>query len=268
MSRIRDTFAELERLDRGGFIPFITAGDPDRQTTVEIAVKLADLGADLIELGVPFSDPIADGPTIQRSSIRSLRNGTSFVDVLEMAAEIRVRTDIPIVLFTYYNPLLRFGVEKLCGYNDLIDGVLITDVIEDEAHAISQVLFESGIELISLVAPTTSESRLEDICAHARGFIYAVARSGVTGARSESAEQAEALVNRIRKHTPLPVAVGFGISTAEQITDVWRYADAVVVGSAIVAEIEKVEDPGEVPDRVATFVERLLPPFANRGTEF
>ena len=262
MSRIGKTFSQLKVSGRKGFIPFITAGDPDMANSVEIAVTLAELGADIIELGVPFSDPMADGPTIQRSSMRALQQDVDLAAVLEIASEIKARTDVPIVLFTYYNPLLQFGIEKLCRYSAVIDGLLLTDVIENEAKVISDKLCENGIDLISLVAPTTTDARLETICENARGFIYAVSRAGVTGARNDTAEQAENLVARIRRFTKLPIVVGFGISTADQIADVWRYADAAVVGSAIVAEIEKSGLDGRASERVREFVGRLLPKFA------
>jgi tryptophan synthase alpha chain len=265
MSRISETFTDLKRSGGKGFIPFITAGDPDKQTSAEIAISLAEQGLDIIELGVPFSDPMADGPIIQRSSMRALEGGMDFAGVLEIASEIRARSNAPIVLFTYFNPLLKFGLDDLCRHSSVIDGVLLTDVIEDEARIISDRLFDSGIDLISLVAPTTTDRRLAAICSAARGFIYAVSRAGVTGARTETSDQAEVLVKRIRQFTDLPVAVGFGISTADQILDVWRYADAAVVGSAIVAEIESAA--ADVPRRVRDFVDALLPKFAKTGGE-
>ncbi len=267
MSRIAEKFAEMRSLGRKGFIPFITAGDPDLATSFEIALKLAEHGADVIELGVPFSDPMADGPTIQRSSARALERGTTFTDVVALAARIRERTDVPLVLFTYYNPFLRFGIEEFCQSGPGIDGVLLTDVIEMEAGSISNRLSQNDIDLISLVAPTTSDQRLENICRNARGFIYAVSRAGVTGVQSETSSQAEILVNRVRQFTDLPVAVGFGISTAEQIGEVWRYADAAVVGSAIVAEIERTGREGDCVGRIEAFVRQLLPQFAKTGSE-
>ena len=267
MSRLAQKFTELKTRGGRGFIPFITAGDPDLRTSTEIAITLAELGADVLELGVPFSDPMADGPTIQRSSMRALERGTDLGGVLEIASQIRSNTEMPLVLFTYYNPLLRFGVDELCRHSNAIDGVLLTDVIWDEARDIAARLAKSGIDLISLIAPTTSDKRLESICANARGFIYAVSRAGVTGARPDTAHQAESLVQRIREFTDLPIAVGFGISTAEQIADVWRYADAAVIGSAIVAEIEKVGASGNAPQAVETLVKRLLPQVAKTGSE-
>ncbi len=267
MTRIAETFAEMKLEGRRGFIPFVTAGDPDLETSLEIVLALADLGADIIELGVPFSDPMADGPTIQRSSARAIAGGTSFHDVLELSVRLREQTDIPLVLFTYFNPILRFGVEEFCRSDSGIDGVLLTDVIEDEADVISHQLADHGIDIISLVAPTTTDQRLENICAGARGFIYAVSRAGVTGAQQETSSEAEALVARVRQFTELPIAVGFGISTVEQVADVWRYADAAVVGSAIVSEIEHAIDARDAVRRVEEFVGRLLPQFAKTSGE-
>ena len=253
----------------GSFIPFITAGDPDMDTSLSILRKLADLGSDVIELGVPFSDPMADGPTIQRSSERSLAGGTTLKSVLALAKEFRKHSEVPVVLFSYFNPILRFGLAEFVkdAADSGVDGVLLTDVIEAEAAEISQRFAESGIDLISLVAPTTSDERLGAICSNARGFVYAVSRAGVTGARSDTSQTAEDLVVRVKRYTDLPVAVGFGISTAKQIVDVWRYADAAVVGSAIVAEIERADSAENAVDRVHRFVSGLLPQFAKGGTQ-
>ncbi|MEQ1642372.1 MAG: tryptophan synthase subunit alpha [Pyrinomonadaceae bacterium] len=267
MSNITQTFNELRSADQKGFIPFVTAGDPDLATSLSIILKLAELGADVIELGVPFSDPMADGPTIQRSSQRALDGGTTLRNVIDLAAEFRSRSDVPMVLFSYLNPILRFGVERFgeAARKAGIDGVLFTDVIEDEAAGLSATFARYDIDLISLIAPTTTDERLESICSNARGFIYAVSRAGVTGARESTSDAAEILVSRARKFTDLPLAVGFGISTREQIEDVWRYADAAIVGSAIVAEIE--EQPENAVAAVDSFVSTLLPPFANGGLE-
>ncbi len=269
MSKIQDTFTRLSHEGRNGFIPFVTAGDPDLDTSLSIILKLAELGADIIELGVPFSDPMADGPTIQRSSERALKNGTTLRNVIDLATEFRKKSDVPIVLFSYFNPILRFGVIEFenAASEAGIDGVLFTDVIEDEAAAISLRLAAKNIDLISLVAPTTTNDRLRTICEAARGFIYAVSRAGVTGAREETSSTAELLVKTARQFTDLPIAVGFGISTANQILDVWQYADAAVVGSAIVSEVEKAESPGEAVANVDRFVRQLLPQFAKSGGE-
>ena len=260
MSAIESTFAKLRTDGREGFIPFVTAGDPDLETSLAIILKLAELGSTVIELGVPFSDPMADGPMIQRSSQRSLARGTTLVDVLELAGEFRKRSDVPVVLFSYFNPIMRFGIENFANAaaGSGIDGVLFTDVIEDEAEHISGILAVRDIDLIPLIARTTTDERLAKICANARGFLYAVSRAGVTGASDESSTDAEALVTRARRHTNLPIAVGFGISTREQIADVTRYADAAVVGSAIVAEIERASSSVNTVDRVDRFVSEML----------
>lgn len=260
MSRITDTLIEAKN-GGGGFIPFVTAGDPDLATSLSIVLKLAELGADVIELGVPFSDPMADGPTIQRSSQRALDKGTNLAKVFHLASMFRRRSDVPIVLFSYFNPILRFGIDDFIksSVHAGIDGVLLTDVIEAEAAAISAKFATSDIDLISLIAPTTTNERLKAICEHARGFLYAVSRAGVTGAQESTSDAAEKLVKRARQFTDLPVAVGFGLSTAKQVADVWRYADAAVVGSAIVSVIEKGGDPVA---EVEKFVRQLLPQFA------
>lgn len=259
MSRISKKFEALRSAGQKGFIPFVTAGDPDLATSLEIVLKLADLGADVIELGVPFSDPMADGPTIQRSSERSLANGTTLKDVLELARLFRAKSDVPLVLFSYFNPIHRFGLVEFApeAADSGIDGVLLTDVIEQEAAKTGDALAENSIDLISLIAPTTSDDRLHEICSRARGFIYAVSRAGVTGARDSTSSAAKQLVDRARKLTDLPIAVGFGISTSEQIEEVWQYADAAVVGSAIVSVIEKNAD--DSVSAVESFFSRLVP---------
>ncbi|MFM9904232.1 MAG: tryptophan synthase subunit alpha [Pyrinomonadaceae bacterium] len=269
MSRISTKFRELEESRRKGFIPFVTAGDPDLTTSLSIILTLAELGADIIELGVPFSDPMADGPTIQRSSERALKNGTTLRNVIDLAAEFRKKSDVPIVLFSYFNPVLQYGLDGFGNdaSNAGIDGLLLTDVIEDEAARISKRLAAKNIDLISLIAPTTSDERLKAICTCARGFLYAVSRAGVTGAQESTSDAAEKLVSRARQFTDLPLAVGFGISTARQIEEVWQYADAAVVGSAIVAEIEKAEKTGDAAASVEQFVEQLLPQVAKRADE-
>ncbi|MGB7209545.1 MAG: tryptophan synthase subunit alpha [Pyrinomonadaceae bacterium] len=269
MSQISAKFESLGLDGRKGFIPFVTAGDPDLETSLSIVLKLAEMGADVIELGVPFTDPMADGPTIQRSSQRALDGRTTLADVLELAAQFRKNSDVPIVLFSYFNPILRFGIESFvtAAKASGINGVLLTDVIENEAQAISDRFAENDIDLISLIAPTTTDKRLEKICENAKGFIYAVSRAGVTGTQQETSSAAETLVNRARQFTDLPIAVGFGISTAEQIKEVWQYADAAVVGSAIVAEIELAEDPGAAVKAVEDFIAKLLPSFAKGDTK-
>ena len=268
MKRIKERFEALKSEGRKGFIPFVTAGDPDIETSLEIILKLAECGADVIELGVPFSDPMADGPTIQRSSQRALERGTNLKAVLQMVRQFRKHAATPIVLFSYLNPLMQFGIEKLADTAAEIgvDAILVTDAIDEEAKELSELLSAKDIDLISLIAPTTTDERLKCISDSASGFVYAVSRAGVTGARAEMSNAAEELVERARKFTDLPIAVGFGISTHAQILDVWRYADAAVVGSAIVAEIEKSDSLNAVIN-VEGLLQRLLPQFAKTSDE-
>lgn len=269
MSRIATKFENLRSSGRKGFVPFISAGDPDLATSKEIVLALSRNGADVIELGVPFTDPMADGPTIQASSQRALDKGIKMADILQLVRDLRREIDTPIVLFSYLNPLFRYGFEKLA--NDAadagVDGVLITDAVDAVAFVASTMLRSRSLDLISLVAPTTSDERLERIAANASGFLYAVSRAGVTGTQTETSSTAEALVARARKFTDLPIAVGFGISTRQQVEDVWRYADAAVVGSAIVKVIEHSIPEGNSVDEVSRFVRELLPPVANVGAE-
>jgi tryptophan synthase alpha chain len=269
MNRIEQKFSELRSQRRKGFIPFITAGDPDLETSLKIVIALAESGADIIELGVPFSDPMADGPTIQRSSQRALKGGTNLRQILDLVKELRKNIDVPVVLFSYLNPLLRYGIERI--RDDAaevgIDGILVTDAVENEAKEIGDLLSETDIDLISLVAPTTTDERLAKIASTARGFIYAVSRAGVTGARADTSAEAEKLVTRVRNFTDLPIAVGFGISTAQQVRDVWQYADAAVVGSAIVAEIEQNSGAADLPEHVRSFVGSIIPEFAKSTDE-
>ena len=260
MSRIRDTLGKLKHFGRGGFISFITAGDPDLATTELLLVELAAAGADIIELGVPFSDPIADGEVIQRASERALRRGVSMGDVLRCVSNAKKHIDVPIVLFSYLNPLLKFGRDRLAEEVQRagIDAVLITDLIAEEAGPWITAFRDHAVDLIFLVAPTTSDERLTRIAQQASGFIYAVSRAGVTGARNEMPRDAESLVKRVRAVSDLPVAVGFGISTSEQVRQVWRCADAAVIGSALVSQVEKLAGSPDLVNRVGEFARSLL----------
>jgi tryptophan synthase alpha chain len=259
MSRIREKFGELKRAGRGGFIPFITAGDPDLPTTELLLIELAAAGADIIELGVPFSDPVADGEVIQRSSERALRNGVTLSRVLDCAARVRRCIDTPMVLFSYFNPLLQFGEERLAdaAKSAGFDGVLVTDLVPEEAQSWIEKLYRNELDPIFLVAPTTSDARLNAIAQKARGFIYAISRAGVTGPRDSLTHDAEELVQRIRAASDLPAAVGFGISTSEQVNEIWRFADAAVIGSAIVSEIEKLNGRPDLAVRIGDFARSL-----------
>jgi tryptophan synthase alpha chain len=261
VSRIAAAFARLKTEGRGGFIPFITAGDPDMETTRALLIELARAGATMIELGVPFSDPMADGPVIQRASERALRHSFGVAEILEMTAQAQREIDVPIVLFSYFNPLLQYGMERLSreARGAGVDGVLVTDLVPEEAEEFGAALRANNLDLIFLVAPTSTDARLALAAERASGFIYAVSRAGVTGARAEMSHDAEQLVARVRKVTNLPIAVGFGISSAEQIADVWRYADAAVVGSALVAEIERLKDAPDIVSRAGEFARALLP---------
>jgi tryptophan synthase alpha chain len=275
MSRIAKTFAHLKRDHRRGFIPFITAGDPDLETTGKLIIELANAGATLIELGVPFTDPMADGPVIQRASERALRHGFGLAEVLQVVADARRQIDVPIILFSYFNPLLQFCAsenadetsalpafrfDKLAreAKNAGVDGILVTDLVPEEASEFASVLRAHDLDMIFLVAPTSTDERLQMIAERASGFIYAVSRAGITGARAEISDEAEKLVQRVRKFSDLPVAVGFGISKPEHVAGVLRYADAAVVGSALVAEIERHSNRLELVAAVGKFARNLL----------
>jgi len=238
---IEATFINLRHDRRKGFIPYITVGDPSLEATEQIILELERSGADIIELGVPFSDPMADGPVIQRASERALASHVSVSDCLELVRRVRQQSEVPIVLFTYLNPLLSLGLERLGDKlkSAGVDGVLATDLVPEEADEFRAAIRNAGIDLIFLVAPTSTDQRIKLISEASSGFVYAVSRTGVTGVRQSLSEAAASLVQRVRKSTDLPVAVGFGISTPEHVNEVWQHADAAVVGSRIVVEIER-----------------------------
>lgn len=259
-SKISQAFADLETKKQKGFIPFITAGDPDLPTTKNLILMLAKRGATIIELGVPFSDPMADGVVIQKSAERALENNFGIEEILNLVREVRTETNVPIILFGYFNPLLQYGLERLCDESQAagVDGFLVTDLVPEEAGEFSALLKKNNLDMIFLIAPTSSDERLKMVAGRASGFVYAVSRAGVTGARNAISQSAEILVGRMRKFSDLPIAVGFGISTAAQISETLKYADAAVVGSAIVAEIEKYNSSPEIVSKVENFVENLL----------
>jgi tryptophan synthase alpha chain len=258
VGRIEDAFTALKRAGKKGFIPYITAGDPDLATTEQLLLTLAQ-HATLIELGVPFSDPMADGPVIQRASERALKNNFGLQDILDKAARARKQIDTPIILFSYYNPLLQFGLKRLAqaAKDAGIDGVLVTDLTPEESGEFEAELHAHDLDMIFLIAPTSTDERLKLVAKHASGFIYAVSRAGVTGARETLSAEAEKLVSRMRQFSQLPIAVGFGISNAQQVADVSRYADAVVVGSAIVAEMERCAGEPDLPGRIGQFLDSI-----------
>ena len=260
MNRITKKFKNLKAENRGGFIPFIVAGDPDLATTKKLLLELAKQEASVIELGIPFSDPVADGVTIQASAERALKNDFGVSEVLDLVGEIREEgCQTPIILFSYFNPILQFSLEKFAktAKEKGADGVLITDLIPEEAGEFHKVLSDEELCLIMLAAPTSSDERLRKICEKAGGFIYAVSRAGVTGARNETSSEAEDLVERLRNFTDLPIAVGFGISNFEQMQETLKYADAAVVGSAIVTEIYRLRNSDDLIKEFSKFIDKL-----------
>jgi tryptophan synthase alpha chain len=224
-----------------GLVAYITAGDPSLDASEKIALAAADAGADVIELGVPFSDPVADGPTIQRASERALRAGATLAGVIELVRNIRKRSEVPLVIFSYYNPLLQMGTEKFAAAASSAgaDGVLATDLTPEESGEYREIMRKHNLDTVYLVAPTSTDARMELIAKVSSGFLYLISRMGVTGAREALPEDLPGLVRRVRKFTALPVAVGFGISLPTHVTVLGGIADAAVVGSALVAEVER-----------------------------
>lgn len=243
---------------RPALVAYITCGDPDLATSRDIALAAIDSGASVIELGVPFSDPLADGPVIQRASQRALRHGTSLAQVIGLGKEIRQQSRSGLIIFSYLNPILRMGYEKFTAalQEAGIDGALVTDLPVIEADDYVRQMRQRNLATVFLAAPTSTDERLQRIADVSSGFVYAVSRTGVTGAREQMAQDAQKLVRRLRKHTKLPVALGFGISTAAQFAAVGEFADAVVVGSAIVQTIEN--NPGSEAKSVAEFIREML----------
>jgi tryptophan synthase alpha chain len=245
--------------NKPGLVIYFTAGDPDLATTRAMALAAIDNGADVIELGVPFSDPLADGPVIQRASERAVARGTRLSDVLVLCNEIRVaRPAAGIILFSYLNPVVRYGMEAFAkaAKDAGADGVLLTDMIVEEAGEYLRVMHENGLAPVFLAAPTSPDKRLKAIAENSQGFVYAISRTGITGTRTELASDAQGLVERIRQFTPLPVALGFGVSTPEHVKAVGAFADAAVVGSAIVALVERTP-AGQEAAAVGEFVRSL-----------
>jgi tryptophan synthase alpha chain len=242
---------------RPGLVVYITCGDPDLATSRAIVLSAIRAGADVIELGVPFSDPVADGPVIQRASERALRGGTSLHDVLRLAREVRRESEAGLVVFSYLNPVLRLGLEHFAdeAAQAGVDGVLLTDLTVEEADEYRRVMSARQLDTIFLAAPTSPDRRLKKIAQACRGFVYAVSRTGVTGTQKQLATDARGLVERIRKFTDLPVAVGFGVSSPDQFKEVGQFADAAAVGSAIVRAIE--QNPGRESQAVADLVRSL-----------
>jgi tryptophan synthase alpha chain len=258
-SRIADTFARLRAQGRRGLVTFTTAGDPDLTRSGEILEALDRAGADVIEVGVPFSDPLADGPVIQRAAERALAAGGSLRATLDVIARVRPQIGAPLVVFSYANPLMRMGVENFArrAASAGVDGVLTLDLPIEEAAEFRETLSAAGLDTIFLLSPTTTDLRIRKAVELGRGFLYGISRLGVTGARDAVASGAEALVRRIRAHTSMPIALGFGISRPEHVAEVTRYADAAVVGSALVSLIADAGGEADLIDRVEGYVRWL-----------
>jgi tryptophan synthase alpha chain len=243
---------------RPTLVAYVTCGDPDLATTREIILSAIDAGAGVIELGVPFSDPVADGPVIQRASERALKAGTTLEQVLKVAGEIRRRSQAGLIIFSYLNPILKLGLSRFCNLAEEagVDGALVTDLPIEEANEYLQEMRMRRLATVFLAAPTSTDQRLRQIAKLSNGFVYAVSRTGVTGAQQQLSQDARELVRRLRKFTKLPIAVGFGISTAEQFLAVGEFAEGAVVGSAIVQTVER--NPGKEAESVAQFIKELL----------
>lgn len=264
--RIERRFIELARAGELGLVAYVTAGDPSLDASEKIVVSAAEAGADVVELGVPFSDPIADGPTIQRASERALRSGTTLAGVLDLVRRIRARSDVPLILFSYYNPILQMGLEKFAeaASGAGADGVLATDLTPEEAAEYRAAMHARGLDTIFLGAPTSTDARLAQIAAVSSGFLYLISRTGVTGERDALPEDLPSLVRRARQFTKLPIAVGFGISLPTHISVLGGIADAAVVGSALVGEIEKSPSADAAAAAVAERI-RILKQAARSG---
>lgn len=259
MTRISERFAQLKERDERALICFVVAGDPDIETTRRIVLELDAAGADVVEIGIPFSDPIADGPTIQAASMRSLEIGTNVTRTLDLVRSIRKDSNLPLVLMTYYNPVMHYGVQKFASDSAEagVDGVIITDLTPEEAGEWKSAAAQSGVDTVFLLAPTSTPERIAKIAKMASGFVYCVSRTGVTGAQVEVAQGVGDMVASIRKETDSPIAVGFGISKPEHVREITRYADGAVVGSKIVDLIASEADVDLMLKSVRTTVAAL-----------
>ncbi len=268
MSRIEDKFNELKKQDRIALVNYVTAGDPSPEMTCELVLKLEESGADIIELGVPFSDPMADGPAIQLASERALRKGTTLNMVLDIVRRIREKSSVPIIIFGYYNPFFKHGLQRFSkdAAEAGADGVLVVDLPPEEAGEFKANLERAGLDLIFLLAPTSTGERISLVTKNASGFVYLVSVTGITGVRPDMDYSLEDLTSEIKHSTKLPVGVGFGISSPEQVSKIAGYADAVIVGSAIVRIIEKHgENKKELFDELSGFVSGLSRACGSKG---
>lgn len=266
-SRIADRFAELRAAGRTGLVTYVTAGDPDLERSGAILRALDRAGADVIEVGVPFSDPLADGPVIQRASERALAAGATLAGVLDLIEDVRAGLGAVVVLFTYANPVLRLGPDRFAARAAKagVDGVLVLDLPLEEAGGLRRSIVEAGMDPIFLLSPTTTDERMRRAGELGRGFLYGISRLGVTGARADVAAGVRTLVDRIRAASGLPVAIGFGLSRPEHVREVGKYADAAVVGSALVATIAREADSADLPVAVERYVAWLKGDAAGGG---
>jgi tryptophan synthase alpha chain len=264
--RIARRFAKLAESGELGLVAYITAGDPSLLASEKIVLAAAEAGADVIEVGVPFSDPVADGPTIQRASERALRSGTTLAGVIDLIRRLRQSTDVPLVLFSYFNPILQMGIEKFgdAAATAGADGVLVTDLTPEEGGDYRAAMRSRRLDTIFLAAPTSTDARLALIAEYSSGFLYLISRTGVTGAREVLPEELPALARRVRQFTKLPLAVGFGISQPSHVSVLGGIADAAVVGSALMAEVEKAATPEAAAEAVADRI-RILKRAAREG---
>ena len=258
-TRISKRFAELHNAGELGIVAYITAGDPSLDATHKFVLALAEAGADVIELGVPFSDPLADGPTIQRASERALKSGTTLAGVVDLVRRVRESSQVPLILFSYYNPILQMGLEKFAAAaaHAGADAVLATDLTPEESEDYRRILHARHLDTIFLAAPTSSDERLRKIGAATSGFLYIISRTGVTGAKDSLPDELPALLRRARRFAELPIAVGFGISLPGHVSVLGGLADAVVVGSALVAEIERASNPDAAAAALQSLVQKL-----------
>jgi tryptophan synthase alpha chain len=260
MSRIREKFEELKEKGKAALVIYLTAGDPSLEVTADIIFELENNGADIIELGVPFSDPMADGPTIQLSSERALKNGTTLTGVLDILRKIRKKSEIPVIIFGYFNPFLSYGLKKFAedAHHAGADGVLVVDLPPEEADEFKIYTDEAGLDLVFLLAPTSTSERIKIVSERARGFVYLVSITGVTGERPTMDYSLESLVRTIKNHTRLPVGIGFGVSTPDQTQKIANFADAVIVGSAFIRIIEKYGHNGkQLFKEISAFIKLL-----------
>ena len=263
-TRTAQRFAALRERGELGIVAYITAGDPSLDATLKFVIALAEAGADVIELGIPFSDPLADGPTIQRASERALKAGTTLASVLDLVRRIRqsnsaAASEVPIILFGYYNPVFQMGVEKFAAAASSAgaDGVLVTDLTPEESVDYRCILAAHNLDTVFLAAPTSTDERIEKISAATSGFLYLISRTGVTGAKDVLPDDLPSLIRRVRSHTNLPLAVGFGISLPGHVSVLGGLADAAVVGSALVSEIEKAESVDAAAEALSARIRSL-----------